>query len=226
MTDDYIINNYVYLQGEVLDSPAFSHTVYEEDFYTFNMRVPRLSGNDDILPVMISAKLCPIEKGSKLALRGQFRSFNKIIEGKSRLILSVFCKEICEWDDDANPNVIELNGYICKPPIFRSTPLSREICDLLLAVNRNYNKSDYIPCIAWGRNAQFVNSMRVGSKLRVIGRIQSREYNKRLEGSNDIVNKVAYEVSISNLAQIIDEDLELNAETSKVKKSVLKNETA
>ncbi len=199
-------NNVVFLQGVVENNPVFSHAVMDENFYTFNLRVNRLSGNDDILPITISAKLMEnIKEGNKLALRGQFRSFNKIIDGKSKLILSIFLREICPWDDEANSNTIELNGYICKAPIYRNTPLSREICDLLLAVNRNYNKSDYIPCIAWGRNAQFVNTMQVGTKIKVVGRVQSRTYNKKIEGSDEVINKVAYEVSISNLAVYNDE---------------------
>lgn len=199
-------NNIVYLQGVVENNPMFSHSVMDENFYTFDLRVNRLSGNDDILPITASSKLIEgVNKGGKLALRGQFRSFNKLIDGKSKLILSIFMREICLWDDGANSNTIELNGYICKPPIYRNTPLSREICDLLLAVNRNYNKSDYIPCIAWGRNAQFVSTMQIGTKLKLTGRVQSRVYNKKLDNSDEVVNRVAYEVSISALAIYNDE---------------------
>ena len=134
-----------------------------------------------------------------MALKGQFRSFNKVENEKRKLILSVFVKEVCEWDNDANPNVIELNGFVCKPVIYRTTPFSREICDVLLAVNRNFNKSDYIPCIAWGNNAQMVSQMGVPTNLKIIGRIQSREYVKTIqEGLNPII-KTAYEVSISKL---------------------------
>ncbi len=196
-------NNNVFLQGVVEDKPTLNHSVLGEDFYSFNLRVKRLSGNDDILPIIISQKLMDdIEPQKMVALRGQFRSFNKQIDGKSKLILSIFCREICPVEEDTNTNSIELNGYICKSPIYRSTPLSREICDLLIAVNRNYNKSDYIPCIAWGRNAQFINSAPVGTKVHLTGRIQSRVYNKKIDGTNETLSKTAYEVSISNLAII------------------------
>lgn len=203
MSYEMLNNNKVYLQGEVADIPKYNHTVLDEDFYSFNLIVPRLSGQNDILPITISSKLIAenqLKIGDKIALRGQFRSYNKLDQGKSKLILSVFCRELCEWDNDANSNVIELSGYICKSPIYRTTPFSREICDILLAVNRNYDKSDYIPCIAWGRNAQFTNKLRVGTKLELEGRIQSREYNKHYDGENIPVVKIAYEVSIIKLA--------------------------
>ncbi len=194
-------NNNVYLQGVVDDEPTYNHSCLDEDFYSFNLRVKRLSGNDDVLPITISHKLLEnIKPGETIALRGQFRSFNKAVDGKSRLILTIFCRELCPCEDDVNTNMIELNGFVCKSPTYRSTPLSREICDLLIAVNRNYNKSDYIPCIAWGRNAQFINSAPVGTKIHLTGRIQSREYYKKIDGTDETITKTAYEVSISNLA--------------------------
>ena len=161
-----------------------------------------MSGQNDILPITISSKLIAenqLKAGDKIALRGQFRSYNKLDKGKSKLILSVFCRELCDWDNNANSNVIDLSGYICKSPIYRTTPFSREICDILLAVNRNYDKSDYIPCIAWGRNAQFTNKLQVGTKLEIEGRIQSRVYNKHYDGLDVPVEKTAYEVSIIKL---------------------------
>lgn len=196
-----ITNNKVYLQGTVETVPELNHMVKDEEFFGFNMSVARLSGQTDIIPVIISKKLIDdynVKLGDNLAVRGQFRSFNKIEDEKRKLILSVFVKEICEWDDDANPNVIELNGFVCKPVIYRTTPFSREICDVLLAVNRKFNKSDYIPCIAWGNNAQIVSQMCVPANLKIVGRIQSREYNKIVDGSS-AVTKTAYEVSISKL---------------------------
>jgi len=202
MTEEQINNNKVYLQGTVLDSPELNHSVMEEKFYGFHMQIPRLSGMFDIIPIIISEKILastPVNVGDKLALRGQFRSYNKLEDGKRKLVLSVFVREVCDWDDNANANTIEMNGYICKPSIYRTTPFSREICDVLLAVNRNYNKSDYIPCIAWGRNAQFVNSMPVGTEISITGRIQSREYTKHIEGTDEPVIKIAYEVSVSKL---------------------------
>ncbi len=193
-------NNSVFLQGTVASEPVYDHDSYDEKFYNFNLSVSRLSEEKDLIPITISEHLLPrIKLGDKLALRGQFRSHNKLEDNRSKLILSVFCKEICELDSKENSNVINLDGYICKPPIFRNTPLAREICDLLLAVNRNYNKSDYIPCIAWGRNAQFVSKLPTGSRLKLTGRIQSREYKKQIEGQEPI-SKLAYEVSISNVA--------------------------
>lgn len=195
-----VVNNKVYLQGVVASEPTFSHAVKDEEFYTFNLSVKRLSGQCDILPVIMSKRMLErVNVGENFALRGQFRSFNKVEGDKRKLILSVFVKEICDFDANANPNVIELNGFVCKPAIYRTTPFSREICDVLLAVNRNFNKSDYIPCIAWGNNAHVVSSMSVPSKLKIIGRIQSREYVKVLGNNDAPITKTAYEVSISNL---------------------------
>ena len=196
-----IANNKVYLQGIVETVPELNHTVKEDEFYGFNLMVSRLSGHNDIIPVIIAKNLLDvfnIKKGDYLAVRGQFRSFNKVENEKRKLILSVFVKEVCEWDENANPNVIELNGFVCKPVIYRTTPFSREICDVLLAVNRKFNKSDYIPCIAWGNNAQIVSQMSVPTNLKIVGRIQSREYNKMSDG-NTSITKTAYEVSISKL---------------------------
>ena len=197
-----IVNNKVYMQGVVDTVPELNHVVKDEEFYSFNLVVARLSGQNDIIPVMISKRLIDfynIQKGDYLAVKGQFRSFNKIENEKRKLILSVFVKEVCEWDESANPNVIELNGFVCKPVIYRTTPFAREICDVLLAVNRNFNKSDYIPCIAWGNNAQIISQMGVPTNLKIIGRIQSREYMKTIEEGASPITKVAYEVSISKL---------------------------
>jgi len=195
-------NNKAFLQGIILDEPELNHEVMDEKFYSFHLQIPRLSGMYDTIPIIMSEKLMAtinFEIGGKLAIRGQFRSYNKLDGDRRRLVLSVFVREVCEWDDNANANVIEMNGYICKPSIYRTTPFSREICDMLIAVNRNYNKSDYIPCIAWGRNAQFVNSMPVGTEITIVGRIQSREYVKHIEGEENPITKTAYEVSVSKL---------------------------
>lgn len=196
-------NNKVFLQGEVVSEPTLNHLVKDEEFYGFDLRVDRLSGQADIIPIIISKKLLQIHDiklGDNVALKGQFRSHNKIDVDKRKLVLAVFVKEVCEWERGVNANVIELAGYICKPSIYRTTPFAREICDLLLAVNRNYNKSDYIPCIAWGTNAQYVSRLEVATPLKIVGRVQSREYNKNVDG--EMVTKMAYEVSIS---KIIDE---------------------
>ena len=195
-------NNKVYLQGEVLNKAVFSHEVYGEGFYEMNVSVKRLSGQTDILPVTISERLIEAKNlgvGSSICGIGQFRSYNKIIDGKSRLMLTVFIRDLCEDGYGRNPNSIALSGYVCKPPVYRTTPFNREITDILLAVNRSYNKSDYIPCIAWGRNARFVKNLAVGDKLALSGRIQSREYTKKLSETESRV-MTAYEVSIGRLA--------------------------
>ncbi len=195
-------NNKVYISGEIVSEATFSHEVYGEGFYEFFVRVMRLSGQADILPVTISERLIhssDLKVGSTLSAVGQFRSYNKLEGGRSRLMLTVFVRELVEAGEGKNPNGIVLSGYICKPPIYRTTPFNREIADLLLAVNRAYNKSDYIPCIAWGRNARFVQNLKVGDRVALSGRIQSREYQKRLS-EEETVTMTAYEVSISKLA--------------------------
>ncbi len=195
-------NNRVYVSGEIVSDATFSHEVYGEGFYEFSVRVMRLSGQADILPVTLSERLIQgamLGKGKTICAVGQFRSYNKIENGKSRLMLTVFVRELLETLPDKNPNSILLSGYICKPPVYRTTPFNREIADILIAVNRAYNKSDYIPCIAWGRNARFVKNLTVGDKIAISGRIQSREYQKKLS-ETDVRTMVAYEVSISKLA--------------------------
>ena len=194
-------NNKVYICGEVVSEAVFSHEVYGEGFYELFVKVMRLSGQADILPVTVSERLIEggaLKPGSVLSAVGQFRSYNKLEGGKSRLMLTVFVRELAEHTG-ANPNSIVLSGYICKPPVYRTTPFNREIADLLLAVNRAYNKSDYIPCIAWGRNARFVQNLKVGDRVALSGRIQSREYQKRLS-ETETVTMTAYEVSVSKLA--------------------------
>ncbi len=194
--------NQVYISGEIVSDAKFSHEVYGEGFYEFFVRVLHLSGQADILPVTLSERLIQggmLGKGKTIFALGQFRSYNKIENGKSRLMLTVFVRELLEEMPDKNPNSILLSGYICKPPIYRTTPFNREIADVLVAVNRAYNKSDYIPCIAWGRNARFVKNLTVGDKIAISGRIQSREYQKKLS-ETEIKTMTAYEVSVSKLA--------------------------
>ena len=208
MNYEQMNNNKVYLRGKILSEPVFSHEVFDEKFYEFNLLVPRLSDSFDTIPITISERLIEsrINVGNTITISGQFRSYNKQVDGKSKLVLTVFVREIEDNDPNQNPNMIELNGFICKEPIFRTTPFKREICDVLLAVNRAYNKSDYIPCIAWGRNARFVKDLKVGEPLYIAGRIQSRIYQKKL--ADDLVEtKNAYEISISKL---------LNTESSNV----------
>lgn len=195
-------NNKVYFMGEIVSEATFSHEVYGEGFYELFVKVMRLSGQADILPVTISERLIQgndLKMGSVICALGQFRSYNKLENGRSRLMLTVFVREIVAEAPSKNPNSIVLSGYICKPPVYRTTPFNREIADLLIAVNRAYNKSDYIPCIAWGRNARFVQNLKVGDRVALSGRIQSREYQKRLS-ETETVTMTAYEVSVSKLA--------------------------
>lgn len=201
MNNEAKTNNKVYLSGTIESEPVFSHELYGEGFYEFTLRVPRLSEQSDVIPITISERLLGeknLVKGTKIFFYGQFRSFNKLVGEKSKLMLTVFVRDFLDEDEEANPNVTELTGYVCKQPMYRTTPFNREICDLLIAVNRAYDKSDYIPCIAWGRNARFVKEMAVGQKLSLSGRIQSREYTKKLpDGSSEI--RVAYELSVNKI---------------------------
>ncbi|MBO7178455.1 MAG: single-stranded DNA-binding protein [Clostridia bacterium] len=194
-------NNLVSLSGKISEDPVFSHQVFGEGFYETKMEVERLSTQKDVIPVTISERLIQevdLEKGDYLTLEGQFRSYNKIIDGKSKLMLTVFVRECSDNPLMENENSVELTGYVCKPPVYRTTPFKREIADVLIAVNRAYNKSDYIPCIAWGRNARFASRLEVGDKVELVGRIQSREYQKVLEdGSSEV--RVAYEISVSRI---------------------------
>ena len=196
-------NNRVTLSGTVTETPKFSHEVVGEKFYETYISVKRLSEQTDLLPLTISDKLLadvPVKAGDGITVSGQLRSYNKMEDTHSKLILSVFVRELNRGINDVNPNMIELVGYVCKPPVYRTTPFNREICDVLIAVNRAYNKSDYLPCIAWGRNARYVKNISVGHKVVISGRIQSRNYQKQLE-SGDIVVKTAYEVSVSRVEQ-------------------------
>ena len=208
-------NNKVYIMGEIVSDATFSHEVYGEGFYEFFVRVMRLSGQADVLPVTVSERLIEggeLKKGKSLCAVGQFRSYNKIENGKSRLMLTVFLRELIEEVPNKNPNSILLSGYICKPPIYRTTPFNREIADVLVAVNRAYNKSDYIPCIAWGRNARFVRTLAVGDRVAVSGRIQSREYQKKFS-ETDVRTMTAYEVSVSKLAAFdANEEFDIDSE--------------
>jgi len=196
-------NNRVYLVGKVVSEPIFSHEIYGEGFYDINLEVDRLSSQTDIIPITISERLFDEKQlviGTELAVKGQFRSYNKMVDGKSKLMLTVFVRDVIEPLPNLHTsNVIELVGYICKEPIYRVTPFKREICDVLIAVNRAYNKSDYLPCIAWGRNARFISNENVGKKLYITGRIQSRQYEKKID-ENNIEKRVAYEVSIAQVS--------------------------
>ena len=208
--DNLMLNNKICLEGEVVSGLEFSHEMYGEGFYNFYIEVPRLSDAKDALFVTVSERLIggmDIKIGSPLIVEGQLRSYNKFVDGANRLILTVFARNIsvCE-EKSKNPNQIFLDGFICKEPVYRTTPFGREISDMLLAVNRSYNKSDYIPTIAWGRNSRFCRSLVVGDNIRVWGRLQSREYQKKVS-ETEIIKKVAYEVSISKMERVSkDED--------------------
>ena len=204
MSDKIIENNQVSIIGEIVSEFVFSHEVFGEGFYLVDVQVKRLSESCDRIPVMVSERLIDVNedyRGEFVKVTGQFRSYNRHEEKKNRLVLSVFAREVSfveEADDKVRSNQIFLDGFVCKPTVYRKTPLGREIADMLIAVNRPYGKSDYIPCICWGRNARFASGFEVGSRVQIWGRIQSREYMKRLEGELT-ERRTAYEVSISKL---------------------------
>lgn len=196
------MNNRAYLRGRVLSKPVFSHEVFGEAFFETTIATPRLSKEEDVIPVTISERLlsnADFSVGNVVTVFGQFRSYNKAVGCKSKLVLTLFVREVLSNDESKNPNVIFLSGFICKPSIYRTTPFNREIADILLAVNRSYNKSDYIPCIAWGRNARFCREFTVGERLAVEGRIQSRKYVKKIDETLQ-EEKTAYEISVSKLS--------------------------
>ncbi len=210
MITNYTENNYLVLIGKIISDKTFSHEIYGESFYIFNLEVPRLSGNEDVIPITISERLIAnfdLTIGRKVVIEGQFRSYNSYENERNRLVLTVFAKDIIDYKEEQEENVsneVVLNGYVCKKPIYRKTPFGREISDILLAVNRAYNKSDYIPCIAWGRNARFCENMEVGTEVKVVGRVQSRTYEKKFEDGRT-EQRVAYEVSIGSL-EVINKD--------------------
>lgn len=220
MDTNYLENNYLTLVGKVTGEKKFSHEIYGERFYIFNLEIPRLSGIADMIPITISERLIDentLVEGQKLLVKGQFRSYNSYENAKNRLILTVFAKDIKILNEEIEneeeneiakketiTNEVVLVGYICKKPIYRQTPFGREIADILLAVNRAYNKSDYIPCIAWGRNARFCQNLEVGAQIKIVGRVQSRSYEKKHEDGT-VETRIAYEVSVGSL-EVIDEN--------------------
>ena len=208
MADKIIENNQVAIMGKIASQFTFSHQVFGEGFYLTDVVVKRLSESEDRIPVMVSERLVDVTQdyeGEYIQVFGQFRSYNRHEEKKNRLVLSVFAREISfvdEVDESMKSNQIFLDGYICKPPVYRKTPLGREIADLLIAVNRPYGKSDYIPCICWGRNARYASAFQVGGHVLIWGRIQSREYMKKIS-ENETEKRTAYEVSVSKLEYIV-----------------------
>lgn len=195
-------NNKIILCGTVTEEPIFSHEVFGESFYIFKLEIKRLSGQNDILPIIISERLISgndITIGNRFYIEGQLRSYNIVTDNKSKLQLQTFTREISEDETGEDINQIILDGYICKPPIYRVTPFSREIADILIAVNRAYGKSDYIPSICWGRNARYCQQLNVGDNIHIEGRLQSRNYQKKIDDET-IITKTAYEASISKLS--------------------------
>lgn len=210
--DNNVSNNQAAVIGTIEDEFVFNHEIYAEKFYTCTVRVPRLSGTSDDIRVMVSERLImdgEYNVGDTVEVTGQFRSYNSYENGDNRLVLTVFAKDIAHYEetDNKNPNTLYLNGFICKEPVYRTTPFGREITDLLLAVNRSYNKSDYIPIIAWGRNARFAKNLNVGDNVKIWGRIQSRTYQKRIS-EEETITKTAYEVSTNRIELVEKEDEE------------------
>lgn len=207
--DNNTLNNQAVIIGTIEDEFKLNHEIYAEKFYTSTLKIPRLSGTYDNIRVMISERLIMdrgYSIGDKVEISGQFRSYNCSEPDGNRLVLTVFARDIAPFDEEnsKNPNQLFLNGYICKTPVYRTTPFGREITDLLLAVNRSYNKSDYIPIIAWGRNARFAKNLNVGDNVKIWGRIQSRNYQKRIN-EEESVTKTAYEVSINRMELVTEE---------------------
>ena len=196
-------NNVVSLMGTIIEECSFSHKVFSEGFYVFKVRVPRLSENEDILPITVSERLIDIgelKAGTNVEIKGQLRSYNYYTENKNRLVLTIFAREINlleESEDVRGVNEILINGFVCKEPVYRKTPFGREITDILVAANRSYNKSDYIPVITWGRNARFAGELSVGDNIKISGRIQSRVYRKK--NGEEVEERTAYEVSVSKI---------------------------
>ena len=209
-------NNFAVVKGVVTSLPTVSHSIMDENFYLFSFSVKRLSGSFDTINITVSEKLLKIVKidiGDSLEIVGQFRSYNNYSGVGSKLILTLFAQDIVHIDENTlydNPNNIYLNGYICKPTIYRTTPFGREITDIILAVNRAYGKSDYIPCITWGRNAKYASCLNVGDHVEIYGRIQSRNYQKKIS-DDEIVTKTAFEISVSKI-DLITEEGELSVE--------------
>ncbi|WP_312815063.1 single-stranded DNA-binding protein [Sedimentibacter sp.] len=210
MNDKQMQSNYIRIVGKINSKLDFSHEVFGEKFYEFIMEVPRLSDTRDLLPVIISERLIndiDMSIGKDIVIDGQFRSYNRYEDTSNKLLLRVFVRDIIIPEDDEleelirHPNEVFLNGYLCKETKFRTTPFGREITDMLIAVNRSYNKSDYIPCIAWGRNARYCEKLEVGDHIKIWGRIQSRKYQKKNENES-YETKTAYEVSVTKLEHI------------------------
>lgn len=193
-------NNIITISGRIVSDIKYSHEVFGEKFYEFTLAVKRASGTEDMLPICVSAYILNgfLDKDDFVTIKGQIRSYNKVENEKNKLILTVFAQDILPYEKTVVSNSVELSGYICKKPVYRVTPLGREVCDIMIALNRQYNKSDYVPCIVWGRNARFTGNLAVGEHIKVIGRLQSRNYEKKLDDETT-VTKTVYEVSVSRI---------------------------
>lgn len=194
-------NNEVFLAGEIASDFRFSHEVFGEKFYVFDLKTGRLSGKFDLVPIMVSERILDVSQnptGADVEIEGQIRSYNMVVDGKSKVVLSVFANTVINLETPKSENVATLQGFICKEPIYRKTPRGRDIADFTIAVNRPYAKSDYIPGIAWGRNAIYMAEQPVGTEVRIVGRFQSREYTKNL-GEDVFETRTAYEFSVHRM---------------------------
>ena len=192
--------NRVVLCGTVAGKPEYSHMSRDVEFYTFPLEVARLSGNIDRLNIIARRQLLEnieIEENSFLTVCGELRSFNNKSDVGNKLIITVYAREIC-FDGITDVNNVYLTGTLCKKPTLRTTPMGRDICDLMLAVNRHYGRSDYLPCIAWGTKARDASQWDVGTVISLEGRIQSRRYIKTIDGQ--AFEKIAFEVSVTELS--------------------------
>lgn len=204
-----IENNKIELCGVIASTPELNHKNYGENFYGFRLSCSRKSTEKDMLPIIVSDRLVEIKDlqvGKKISVRGQVRTFNKhISDDKRKLLIMVFARDVREVEEESESapefnNNVKLSGYICKPPVYRVTPKGREIADVLIAVNRMYGKADYIPCITWGRNARYAGNLDVGTRIDVEGRLQSREYTKKLDDGTEEI-RTAYEISVSRIEE-------------------------
>lgn len=201
--ENLLENNQVTLVGEVATGFQYSHEMFGEGFYTFEVAIERTSSFVDYIPVIVSERLIDINtdiRGCFVCVNGQYRSFNKHEESRSKLILSVFAREIEVLDNNDYEfvNNVFLDCHVCKEPVYRKTPLGREITDLIVAVNRGYGKSDYLPCVLWGRNARYASTFEVGTVVKLWGRVQSRPYAKKISDT-EFEERIAYEVSVSKI---------------------------
>ena len=204
-----IENNKIELCGVIASVPELNHKTYGENFYGFRLSCSRKSTEKDMLPIIVSDRLVEIKDlqvGKKISVKGQVRTFNKhISDDKRKLLIMVFARDVREVEEESESapefnNNVKLSGYICKPPVYRVTPKGREIADVLIAVNRTYGKSDYIPCITWGRNARYTGNLDVGTRVDVEGRLQSREYTKKFDDGTEEI-RTAYEISVSRIEE-------------------------